>query len=42
MTTGTKDSLRTLARRVLADPTAPNDKKILARGVLALMGERIK
>jgi hypothetical protein len=42
MTTSTKDYVRTLARRVVADPTAPNDKKILAKAVLSLMGERIK
>jgi hypothetical protein len=40
MTTKTKDYVRTLARRVVEDPTAPNDKKILARAVLTLMGER--
>jgi hypothetical protein len=40
MTTYTKDCVRTLARKVVADPTAPNDKKILARAVLKLMGEK--
>jgi hypothetical protein len=40
MTTKTKDAVRILARRVVADPTAPNDKKILAKAVLSLMGER--
>jgi hypothetical protein len=42
MNSTTKDYVRTLARRVVADPTAPNDKKILAKAVLSLMGERVK
>lgn len=37
-----KDVLRKLARSTLADPTAPNDKRQLAKGVLALMGETVK
>jgi hypothetical protein len=40
MTTHTKAVVRELARKVVADPTAPADKKQLARAVLHLMGER--
>lgn len=40
MTTATKDVLRKLARDTVADPTANARMKQLAKGVLALMGER--
>lgn len=40
MTTGTKDVVRKLARRVAVDPTADAEKKQLARALLMLMGEK--
>lgn len=42
MTTNTKDVLRQLARRVANDPTANAEMKQLAKGVLMLMGEKLK
>jgi hypothetical protein len=36
----TKDAVRKLARRIVADPTADNERKILAKAVLSLLGEK--
>ena len=42
MTTHTKDALRQLARRKADDPTASAEMKQLAKGVLMLMGEKLR